>query len=496
MSTFEQKKNLGILSWLHQKIVVEKFNNLFGFLVLTLICVVFAMGLSLFGMKLGIMVIAAVVGVPIAIYGLINNKFALVLLTVLPAFLPIFIRIANTKIPFGIAIDGFLLLLFLGRIAMAAFSKEVTSTVFKNAVGIIIIVWVVYAFIQVGNPAGVVGAWAFGIREVLRFLMIFVIADAVIDNRKFLEKYTDIWIYLALIVALYGIYQELVGLPGFDMKWARATDERINLLFIGGKWRKWSILSDPAIFGLFMSFGGIVSLILAMGPFPVKRRIFYVIAGVLMFLSMLFSGTRTAYVIIPIGFMLYVLMNITKIRTLIFTVVAFSCFIILYFGPFHNPTLHRMRTAFNPSEDASFNLRDYNRAMIRPYVHSHPIGGGLATCGVNGERFARGHRLAGFPPDSGFMKTLLELGFVGLFLRLTMYAIILGTGITSYYTIRDPILKSYLIAFIVGFFALSISLIAKENIEQFPLNFILYCIFVCMYRIKDFDKPIENQNLE
>ena len=490
------KNQQGLLGWIYKQIVVEKFNNVFGFIVLTLMCVGLAVVITQFGTTLGVLVMGGVIGVPIAIYGLINNRFALVLMTVVPAFLPFIVRLIGSSIQFGIAIDAFLLLLFLGKLVQAAFSKEFKTTIFKTAIGTVIIIWTAYVMIQVVNPSGSMSAWAFGIREVIRFLIIFIIADGAFNSKRFLKRYTNIWLVMAFIIALYGLVQEFLGLTSFELAWANATPERINLLFIAGKWRKWSFLSDPAVFGLLMSFGGIVAIILSLGAFKTRIKLFYAFIGLIMFLAMLYSGTRTAYVIIPIGFMLYVLMNIGKVRTLVFTSFAFGFFLILYFGPFYNKTLHRMRTAFNPSEDASFNLRDYNRALIRPYVHSHPIGGGLATSGVNGERFAPWHRLAGFPPDSGFMKTMIELGWIGLFLRLTMYFTILAVGVTNYYRIRDPILKSYLSAFIIAFFALTIALIAKENIEQFPLNFILYCIFVCMYKIKDFDtvnsKPIQS----
>ncbi|MTI20551.1 O-antigen ligase domain-containing protein, partial [Fulvivirga sp. RKSG066] len=286
-----------------------------------------------------------------------------------------------------------------------------------------------------------------------------------------------------LIVALYGIYQEFIGLPGYDLKWATATEERINLLFIQGKWRKWSFLSDPAIFGLFMAFGAIISFILTLGKFSLKRRAFFAFSGTMMLLAMFFSGTRTAYVMLPLAVIIYVLINISKVKTLMFAVASCILFLVVYFGPFYSKPIVRFRSAFNPSEDASMNLRDLNRQSIQPYIYSHPIGGGLTTSGVYGERFSPGHRLAGFPPDSGFMKTLLETGWVGLLLLLTMYSIILGVGINNYYKCNNPKIKAYYAAFIASFFALTVALYAKENIEQFPQSLILYGIFVLMYKM-------------
>lgn len=476
--------------WLFNKIIIEKLNNVFGLVMLLTCSVIAAIIIAYLGVKGGTLVLSVILGVPIAVYSVINNKFGYLLLIVFSTYMGFISRVLSVNIPFGVAIDALLILMFSGIIFEQIFSNRIgkgRDFSLNNPISVMIVLWTAYLLLQAFNPAGTPVGWLFGLRNILRVIVAFIIAQRVFKDLKAVHGFVNTLVSIGLVVALYGIYQEFAGLPGYDLKWATATDERINLLFIQGKWRKWSFLSDPAIFGLFMAFGSILAFILALGPFRWKRRLFFGVSGFLMLLAMFFSGTRTAYVMLPIALAIYVLLNISKVKTLIFAIVALMFFLVIYFGPFYSKPIVRFRSAFNPSEDASMNLRDFNRNRIQPYIHSHPIGGGLTTSGIYGERFSPSHPLAGFPPDSGFMKTLLELGWIGLIIQLAMYSTILGVGINNYYHCNNPKIKIYYGAFISAFFALSIALYAKENIEQFPLNLVLYGIFVLMYKMPVFD---------
>ena len=476
--------------WFYDKIINEKLNNFLGLVILLILSIVSAILIAHMGMKGGTMILAAIVGAPLAVYTIINNQFGYFFLLIFSTFIGFISRAFSVNVPFGVGIDLILILMFSGIVLEQIFSnKENKARDFSlgNPISIMIFVWTAYLLLQAFNPAGTPAGWMFGLRNILRVVVAFIIAQRVFKDLKSVDTFVVLLIGIGLVVALYCIYQEFVGLPSFDLKWATATDERINLLFIQGKWRKWSFLSDPAIFGLFMAFGSIIGFILSLGPFAWKKRIFFFSSGFLMLFAMFFSGTRTAYVMLPLAVVIYVLMNISKVKTLIFAILSVMLFLVVYFGPFYSKPIVRFRSAFNPTEDASMNLRDFNRQRIQPYIHSHPIGGGLTTSGVYGERFSPSHPLAGFPPDSGFMKTLLETGWIGLLLLLTLYAVILGVGITNYYKCTNGRIKSYYAAFIAAFFALTIALYAKENIEQFPQSLILYGIFVLMYKMKIFD---------
>ncbi|HVZ25024.1 MAG TPA: O-antigen ligase family protein, partial [Sediminibacterium sp.] len=180
-----------------------------------------------------------------------------------------------------------------------------------------------------------------------------------------------------------------------------------------------------------------------------------------------------AYVMIPAGMVFYAALNLNKRVMAVMVVMGFVIVALILF-PTSNPTIVRFQSAFKPAEDASFNLRKRNQERIRPYILSHPIGGGLGATGVWGQRFAPDSFLASFPPDSGYVRVAVELGWLGLLLFCILMFVILKTGVEHYYRIRDPELKGYCLAMLLIVFVLNIGNYPQEALVQFPISIYFY----------------------
>src|SRR5262249_18386596 len=144
--------------------------------------------------------------------------------------------------------------------------------------------------------------------------------------------------------------------------------------------------------------------------------------------AMLFSGTRSSYILIPAAMVMLVILKFNR-KVFVFTAAAGFMLAFLIMVPTSNPTLARFQSAFKPSKDRSFEERAKNQEMIKPYILAHPICGGLGSVGVWGQRFAPDSFLAKFPPDSGYVRVAVEMGWIGLFIYCTFSFIILYTGI-------------------------------------------------------------------
>src|SRR5690606_14492792 len=137
--------------------------------------------------------------------------------------------------------------------------------------------------------------------------------------------------------------------------------------------------------------------------------------------------------------------------------------LILLFGPFYGSTMSRLRSTFKASEDPSMAVRDYKRTMFQDYVQTHPIGAGLNTVGNSGDRYSPGHPMAGqWDPDSGYLFTALETGWIGLLIIQGMFFIVLLSGINSFFSMTDPVLKTYMLVYIVPFLAMSVAHFAQD----------------------------------
>jgi len=139
-------------------------------------------------------------------------------------------------------------------------------------------------------------------------------------------------------------------------------------------------------------------------------------------------------------------------------------------------------------------VRKINQKRIQPYILSHPLGGGLGATGMWGIKFAPDSYLAHFPPDSGYVRVAVELGWVGLLIFCMLMFTVLRTGINNYYKIRDPELKSYCLASLLIIFALNVGNYPQEALVQFPTNVYFYLVLaliVVTRRLDDQQNDLE-----
>jgi putative inorganic carbon (hco3(-)) transporter len=335
-----------------------------------------------------------------------------------------------------------------------------------------------------------ISARLIGIRETLMVLLLFFACMHVFNNMNFIRYFNKVWLFLALLAALWAFYQEWVGMPEYAMRWLlKGGPEAYKLAFIWGHLRVWSFLSDISGFGLFMGYSAIVCSILALGPFKTKVRIILVIYALFMIVAMGYSGTRTATAMILMGFAFYVLLTMNKKITIVFALIGALGFAALMWGPFYSGPILRMRSTFKGSEDASMNVRDQKRIRLQPYAQTHPMGGGLNTVGNLGSRLEPGHRLAGpYDTDSGFLRIALERGPIGLALIMYLYATAMIVGVSNFFKAKNEEIKIMYAAYLAAFFAISVAHFTQDATDQKPIIIIITASFAFFINLIKFDK--------
>jgi cell division protein FtsW (lipid II flippase) len=149
--------------------------------------------------------------------------------------------------------------------------------------------------------------------------------------------------------------------------------------------------------------------------------------------------------------------------------------------------IYRMQSAFRPTQDDSMNLRLENQKKIQPFIQSHPIGGGLGSCGVWGKRFNPDSELSKFPHDSSFVRMAVELGWIGLILYTLLHYFVLRTGLHYFIRCRDPLIKSIYAGITTWMFMLAVACYAQEAILQLPMNVIYNVMLALLVTLKNFD---------
>lgn len=461
-----------------------------GFIFLLTCSLFFAFVISKYGMLPGIMIIVLLIGLPV-VYGLVAfPQFGLVVFLTCAYFI-MWIGRLGIDFPLGTLMDLMEVLFILGLFIQQ--KKKADWSVFKGPMSTMILIWILYNLIEVINPTAESRlAWVYTVRSVAVIMLMYFIFLYNIRTKDFLKFILKMWLLFSLIGALYGLKQQYIGFSDVEERYLHSDPNIELLLFIGGQWRKFSIYNDPVAFSYNMVVSSLLCLGILTGPISRNKKIMIGAIALLCLLSMLYSGTRGAFVLPPVALVMFAILKFNK-QVMIAGIVFIVIMATAIFIPTSNSTLYRFQTAFKPSEDASFNVRKMNQKRIQPFIQTHPLGGGLGATGTWGQRFAPNSMLANFPPDSGYVRVAVEMGWLGLFLFCMLMFTILRVGIHHYFAIKDPELKSYCLAMVLIIFAFHVGNYPQEAIVQFPSNVYFYLaaalIEIC-YRIDQQSNPI------
>ncbi len=483
--------------WLYDQIRLKKLNSPFGYAIFLSLALVISVAIAWIGSPGCFIALGGLIGLAIVIGCLISTPFGFYFTIGYCFFVFVIKRILfPADPPLGSASEVTIFATFLGIIIRKIAHRDKGWSHSRNPITYIYIVYLIYMAMEVMNSyGGSVQGWFFVYRKFLELILFYFIALHIFTDMKAIKFFFKFWLAMALISALYGCWQELVGMRGFELRFLVGNPTIFVLDFQGGQFRKTGTLSDPMAFGILMAVTSIFSIVLSLGPFSRKHRWMLLVTAVVTGMGMAFSGTRTATAIIPASILLFGLMTITNRKTLIFLCAFLMIGSIAMFGPFYgNSTINRMRTAFIGDKDPSMQVRDIHRHNIQPLMYSHPFGFGLATTGVIGMEFNPWNPLARFPPDSSYVRLALEMGPIGLALTLVLYFLLLKVGINCFYRARDPKTRYFAAASVAVLFAWTIAQYSQEAVGQIPGALTFYPLLAALIKLREFDKNRGNDS--
>ena len=488
---------LSVSRFLYKTFIDQKLNNIIGYILLFLFAVILG---YLFAVKFtaGVGIAGLICSTAVVLACILDTQTGLYINVIYSFFAFAFSRLFfNDTFPTGVGSDilivATLFSFFVKRVGLkVTFNKFVHTSVV-----IAILVLFFYLMIELFNPYGhSLDGWYQTFRKSLDAVFLLFIAYKAFDNYESIRRFLIVLFIVCTLTGLYGCIQEWHGLFNYEIAWATADDNRFGLIFIDGDFRKFSTMSDPTAYGIMMASCGILFTIIAWNEKKTSVKLVLVAGVILMFLGMAYSGTRTANAMAAAGLAMFMLLTFNRKSTRIFAVVAGAAFLVLMYGPFYgNATINRFRTTFNGSDDDSYKVREVNRAFIQPYIYAHPIGGGLCTTGAGGLRFNPSHYLAGFPPDSGYLKKALETGWIGLIIICVLYFVVLRNCIRGYFEADNPDIKILFAASCAFLFSFYIADFAQDAIGQITDTVVYYPLIAMTLRLRGYNnKEDSNTN--
>ena len=491
MSVLKVSDSKNILAKLQHLVIAQKMNNPLGYAVMLGGAFVLAYVIAMLPLKISMLLVAAAAGIPIVLLVFTNLHFGVIVMLFIAFFLGAAAK--YTDLPIGTSMDGMLLLMMFGLLVRLV--KERDYSFAKSPITIFIIAWIYYNILQVLNPwAESRIAWIYTVRSVALLLCLYFIACYAFSNLRRILTVTKVIVLLTFIAALYSLKQEFIGFSSAEMQWLHADEKRFQLIFQWGRLRVFSFFSDPTTFGILMGYMGIFCAILATGPYKIWQKGLLLFASLCMMMGMAYAGSRTPFVLVPLGVIFYIILNFKKN-----VLIIAGVFMVLGAGVMmkstSNAVLWRIQSSFKAGGDASVHVRLDNQKRIQPFIQSHPVGTGLGSTGAWARRFTPNSWLASFEHDSLYVRLAVETGWIGLLIYMGLLFTSMKVGLYYYFRCADPVIKNMYLAVTTTIFLLTVACYPQEAITLPPTSIIFYIMLGMLVRLKDFDPNFRKKAL-
>lgn len=480
-----EEQSLSPQRWLKDEFIRRKLESPFGYLLFSVLVLGFSWLIAHEGREAGMVLLAVLQVLPLLLASMFNLRFGL-FLTVFAAFTLMGIKKATGGLPVGILLDATILVMVAG-IYLKQIRRRDWRGVF-HIFTITIVAWLGYNFIELFNPASPNRiAWLYAVRDTGLRMVLFFVPLFALTRLRHLENLARFWILLTTLGAIYAILQEFFGLRAFEELWITQEVEQFEKLFLDGRVRKFSFFSTPGVMGMLMAATSVFSLPLFFHPnLKQYEKVLLGFCVALMWVAMLLSGTRTAFIVVPVSFLFLLVLSFNR-RMIPIGIAIFGLWLLLFFVPSDHPVLQRYRSTFRPTAAISLQERLQNQEYIKPYIRSHPIGGGLGMTGKRGQQFSPFQLFSQFRPEGGFVLVAIEMGWVGLLLYLGLIFMVLYIGIRYYFKIRRPEIRLWLLAFLGGIFALVIGNYSQNTLMTLPSSIFFYIAMAAIVLLRRFD---------
>lgn len=436
--------------------------------------------------------------ITVLIYGFQNPYFVYLLYATYAFFFTVISRYTN-KVKLSVGLD--IILVYLAISLLIVFYLKKMNFKLSNAVNIFTIsyiIWIAYILLQLTSPHIEEKGITEGIRIlILETFVLYILASIVSNTPKVLKNGLLLIGIFTIIAFLKLLYQKYVGFDSAERYWLFVQEAaRTHILSTGVRY--FSYFTDAANFGTVMAAVATVYAIIGVNTHSRKLAIFYLMIAVMGLIGMLLSGTRGALIVPFAGLALYCLICKSIKIFAVTAILGLSLFAFLAFTDIgdSNSFIRRARTAINPTEDASFNVRVQNRKEIAQYLKRYPYGVGLGNSIPKlWLQSDNTYQEGTIPPDSFFVYIWIQTGMPGLILNILIYVItLLGCCYIVMFKVKDKYLRQQLAAFTSTIFGILLSGYTGYAPGMPPTNFIIVAMIAFVMNGSCIDKQISQQN--
>ena len=447
-----------------------------------------------------LLIAAIIISLPLAaiilFYGLQAPRFGYLIYATYAFF---FIAIMRYTRITGLSVILDILLVYMVISILFSFLRGKADIRLTNAVNILTISyipWILFILFQFLNPGIQAEGITIGIRIIiLETFILYIVSSLLADKPKAL-KIGLITIGVFVSIAFLKLWwQKSMGFDFAERGWLMSSGSwRTHIINTGIRY--FSIISDASNFGACM---GLVTIVYAIIGIHTRNKLlsyFYLAVAIMALIGMFLSGTRGAIAVPVAGIALYCLLckNIKIFATTaLIGILVVSFFSLTNIGE-GNSFIRRMRTAFRPTKDASFNVRVENRKEIAAYLEKYPWGVGIdeniPKLWKKGDIYEEGT----LPPDSYYVRIWIQTGYMGLNLYLAILVVVLlRCCYIVMFRIKNKELYHTLAALTCGVFGIWVNGYTGEAMNTAPTNFFIAASLAFIMNGPYIDKQITQE---
>ena len=363
----------------------------------------------------------------------------------------------------------------------------------QNLMTYMFLVWLFFYVIEILNPNCVLAAWNINLTPyaLIPLICAFIVPIA-IKTKKEVELLLIVWSIFILIFTLKGYWQKNHGFSSKDMYFLYALGgARTHIIWSGIRY--FSCFSDAANFGVHEAMAAVTFSIASFFVDSKLKRIYFLFVAFAGIYGMGISGTRSAMAVL-MGGMLMVTVIAKNWKALLGGIVlSIGVFCFFYFTNIGsgNAYIHKMRSSFHPTEDASYQVRVENRAMMKELMARKPLGYGIGLSKAG--NFDSKEQMP-YPPDSWLVSVWVETGIVGLILYLAIHGVLFAwCSWILMFKVRNKSLRGLVASWLcmnAGFFLAAY----VNDIMQYPNPLTVYTGFALCFAAPHIDKRISEES--
>lgn len=394
----------------------------------------------------------------------------------------------------GIATLGFNAAMTL-VIILASGSYKVSWKESQNGMLMLFCFWGVFCFIELANPNAVQEAWNAAIANYLVYPIICaLLVPLCIRKYKNIQWLLIIWSVFIIMAAAKGYWQTSRGFNAREMVFLfEKGGAETHIIWSGIRY--FSFFTDAANYGVHMAMA---TLGFGLSTYVVKSKwlkIYFFIVALLALYGMMISGTRAALAV-PVGGLMFFTLFSRNWKSFFLGLFGLAAIFIFFryttIGD-SNQYIWKMRTAFNPEEDASYIVRVQNRERMKEYMADKPLGYGIGL-GGKASRY-NPKELMPIPPDSWLVNVWTDTGIIGITLYVLVHVILFAwCSWILMFKLKSKQLRNMLSIWLsinAGFFIAAYA----NDIMQYPNAILIYtgfaiCFVAPFIEKEDFSKEL------